>query len=238
MLGFDELLPSHDKLVEWLGENRDEFRQLGIDVDECSADLRSATFNRSGREENGVKSKFKTYTSLRRNQLFASDVESEKLLKSKGVLEKFASLESNELNALLGIYVMEPETVEAFQRKALSIILDALTVDPDDPAYVHIITMPKEGLVGTKMWMDILEEYDRASIHDVRVAEENLFQEADTFDENLRLKKQQIMRKYREYERIYRRCSIRRPQFVAQHDVALRVAAAMSASAHGERPGN
>jgi hypothetical protein len=53
--------------------------------------------------------------------------------------------------------------------------------------------MPKVGLVGTKMWMGFLEEYNRATVHDVQAAEASLNKAEDTFDGNFQMKKQQIM---------------------------------------------
>ena len=149
------------------------------------------------------------------------------------MVEKFASLTPNELNAFIGIYVMNPETIESYQRKALSIIIEAITVDPEDPAYNHVCNMPQEGLVGSKMWANILEDYDRATIHDVRKAEERLIKVADTFNGELHEKKQQITQKYREYEQIYKRCPGHRNRLVTPYDVALRLAAAMSNFGHG-----
>jgi hypothetical protein len=58
--------------------------------------------------------KSRIFMSLRQDQVFATEAESRKMMSSKGIIEKFVSLESDELNALLGIYVMEPETIEEF----------------------------------------------------------------------------------------------------------------------------
>jgi hypothetical protein len=52
-LGFCDLLPSHKTLVEFLESNMQEFQQLGVNVDGCLDELRSAkvSFSRFGKEE-------------------------------------------------------------------------------------------------------------------------------------------------------------------------------------------
>ena len=63
-LSFCYLLPQHKTLVEFLESNMQELQQLGVNVDGCLDELRSAkvSFSRFGKEESGGRLNTKSFS--------------------------------------------------------------------------------------------------------------------------------------------------------------------------------